>query len=118
MHELAIAENLLEMAGQELRRHGLRKLISLRVRCGALAGVLPEALEFAFSALAGDSGETFRDVRLEIVREPLLLRCAGCGRDFTTAPGSLFTSCPLCGYEFFHQALSGAEIFFERMEAE
>ena len=116
MHELAIAENLLEMAGQELRKRGLRRLLALRVRCGALAGVMPEALEFAFTALTREQG---LEARLEIVREPLRLRCAGCGREFAPAHGSLFTTCPFCGYEFFHQALDEADgIFFDSMEAE
>lgn len=116
MHELAIAENLLEMAGQELRKRGLSRLLALRVRCGALAGVMPEALEFAFAALAREQG---LEARLEIAREPLRLLCSACGRDFASAQGSLFTACPFCGYEFFHQALGEADgIFFDSMEAE
>ena len=48
MHELAIAENMLKIAEEELARHGCTKLTLLRVEVGALSGVVCESLAFGF----------------------------------------------------------------------
>ena len=51
MHELSIMEGALALALEQARQAGARKLHVIRLRVGAMSGVVPEALQFAFEAL-------------------------------------------------------------------
>ena len=116
MHELSIATSLLEIAGEELSKHGASRLISLRVHYGPLSNLLPEALAFAFESLTLEG--KFKGALLEIRQDPLVLNCGECRKDFTPEDSSLFSACPFCSCEFFHQVVSGNEIYLDNMEAE
>ena len=49
MHELSIAVNIVEIAEEELRRHGGDRIRTVHVQIGSLAGVAKESLQFSFS---------------------------------------------------------------------
>ena len=51
MHELALAQGMLDIALEELARHNCTRLKLLRVEVGALSGVVCESLSFAFESL-------------------------------------------------------------------
>lgn len=93
MHELSIAEAIVSTV---LEAVGDASVETVEVTVGALAGVVPSALEFAWqvatdrTALAGSS--------LEIEYVPTVIFCAGC--DALVRPEVGFM-CPTCG------ALSG-----------
>ena len=65
MHELAIANNVLESARKTAAAHGL-PLRRIGLRIGAWAGVDPEALRDGFGLLV--SNTEFAGVELEIER--------------------------------------------------
>jgi hydrogenase nickel incorporation protein HypA/HybF len=93
MHELSIMESALSIAVTSARAAGAARIQVLRLRVGALSGVVPEALQFAFEALApGTAAEGGR-----LVIEDVLARfwCAGCEREFKS--DNLFAECPTCG---------------------
>jgi len=48
MHELSIALNIVEIAEEELARHGGLRVRAIYVRVGSLACVAKEALNFSF----------------------------------------------------------------------
>lgn len=97
MHELAIMESTLDLALAQARQNGATRIRAVRLRIGALSGVVPDALQFAFEALV--PGTLAEGAQLAI--EPLAARfwCAVCKREFVAA--DLFSQCPDCG------ALSG-----------
>lgn len=99
-----------------MRKHGAGRLVSVRVRYGALSNIVPEALAFAFESLT-QAGE-FSGARLELREDPLVLSCGGCAREFSPEDASVFAVCPLCGYEFFHHVASGKDIYLDHLEAE
>jgi hydrogenase nickel incorporation protein HypA/HybF len=68
MHELSIAISLVETICDELPRLGDVRVRSVRVRVGALSGVVPDALTFAFD-VASD-GSRIAGTRLEIDATP------------------------------------------------
>ena len=92
MHELSIMQSALSQALDEARRAGASRVHEIRLRIGALSGVVPEALEFAFEALA--AGTPAEGARLTIEHVPARFWCATCNREFE-AP-TLFTECPDC----------------------
>ena len=72
MHELSIALSLVDAIAEELPNLGSVRVIAARVRIGALSGVAPEALSFAFdvatdgSPIAGSSIEIERSAGAEL----------------------------------------------------
>ncbi|MDR0465836.1 MAG: hydrogenase maturation nickel metallochaperone HypA, partial [Deltaproteobacteria bacterium] len=80
MHEMAVVTSLLALVGEELAKRRLEKLLVARVRHGALANIVPEAMCFAFEALT--QGGPFERARLELEEDPVVLRCS-CGASFS-----------------------------------
>jgi len=52
MHELSIAMSLVDAICDELPKLGSVTVRSVRIRVGALSGVVPDALTFAFDVAA------------------------------------------------------------------
>jgi hydrogenase nickel incorporation protein HypA/HybF len=61
MHELSIAVNIVEIAEEELHRHGGDRIRAVHVQIGSLAGVAKESLQFSFGlACEGTAAEGSR----------------------------------------------------------
>lgn len=99
MHELGLAQTLLEQVRAVAREHGNPRVARVRVRIGEYAGVEPEALRFAFEVLRDDCG--LAGAALDIERVPARLRCPACGaeREVRGADGALAAdrTCSGCG---------------------
>ncbi|MDK2955927.1 MAG: hydrogenase nickel incorporation protein HypA/HybF [Desulfovibrionales bacterium] len=115
MHEMSVAQSILEIIRQELGKHGLSRLDTVVVKAGRLAGIVPDALLFAWEVLTKD--DEFDGSKLVIEEIPLVLRCGSCGEEFTSETNMLFP-CPRCGEELGHAILSGREMYIEKVEAE
>ena len=68
MHEMSIAQSILDIALEEIAKQGCDRLDLIRVECGALAGVVPDSLQFCFEALV--QGGPHAAARLELVTIP------------------------------------------------
>lgn len=91
MHELSIALSILDMvAEQAAQRHA--RVLSVRLKVGALSGVVPEALESAYD-LARETSAT-PDARLVIEEVPVVARCPTCGECRPRSIQDL--RCPAC----------------------
>lgn len=117
MHELALAQGMLDIAEEELARHNCTRLKLLRVQVGAMSGVVPDCLDFAFTSLV--QGTRQEGARLEIEKIPLQLQCVMCGTDFEAdgGPADLWT-CPNCGEVFGHRVRAGKEMQIVWIEGE
>lgn len=114
MHEMSIATSLLEIAETEAKAQGCSRLLKLEVRYGQISGIMPDALQLAFTALT--SGSPHEGAILELVRVPLRLKCLFCGTVFSGGEGQ-FTPCPKCGEEFGHNVEQGKELLLASLEA-
>jgi hydrogenase nickel incorporation protein HypA/HybF len=92
MHELSIMESALNLALEQARENRAVRIHALRLRIGALSGVVPEALEFAFEALT--VGTPAEGAQLIIEHVPARFWCATCVSEF--AAEDLFAECPGC----------------------
>ena len=92
MHELSIMESALSLALEKAQEAGARRVQGIRLRIGALSGVVPEALEFAFEALV--PGTPAEGAQLAIEHVPARFWCTTCTREFE-APDML-AECPEC----------------------
>jgi hydrogenase nickel incorporation protein HypA/HybF len=89
MHELAIAQSLIETASAALPAADAMQIVTMQVRLGALAGVSKEELQFGFSVVA--KGTPFEGARLEIEDVPVIVYCPHCQVEQV-----LLTAEPLC----------------------
>jgi hydrogenase nickel incorporation protein HypA/HybF len=111
MHELAICEALLEQVARVAREHQAERVMAVRVRCGALAGVEPELLQRAYEvARAGTPAE---DATLTIEESPVRVHCPRCGNDSAASPQRLV--CGACG-EWRTKVVAGDELLLMSVE--
>ena len=93
MHELSIANSILDAVRAEAARRPGARFLKVGVRVGELSGVEPDALSFSFEALVKDSDLEL--LTLEIERRPRTQRCPECGRVFRVHDFEI--ACPDCG---------------------
>ena len=93
MHEMGIANTVLEAALEHARRTPGARVRKIGIRVGELAGVDPEALSFCFYALV--KGTEHAPLSLEIEYCPRRYQCELCRE--SPAAGGLETACPACG---------------------
>lgn len=93
MHEMSIAQSLLEIVLDECRRHGVKRVIRIKVQVGALAAVVPDALTFCFGLISQDTIAAHAEMEVETV--PVVVRCPECREMFEM--DSQFYLCPNCG---------------------
>ena len=65
MHEMTLAENVLQIVEEAARRESLRRVHAVRLEIGQISSVEPEAMRFCFDAVTRDS--VADGARLEIV---------------------------------------------------
>lgn len=112
MHEVSVAEGLLDAATRECIRQGYSTIGTVRVRIGRASGVMPEALLFAFDALKDETPAKEATLEIEIV--PVGGFCNDCRKDFIADDLFVF-QCPLClGGSFVIR--SGRELDISEME--
>jgi len=92
MHELAIAQNILEIVQQSVPREQAAAVRWVRVRVGQLSGVVPESLDFCFSAIASDTN--WKGASLAIEQVPTTSQCRDCAHHFEIEDMLFF--CPAC----------------------
>jgi len=97
MHEMSIAMNIVDIAVQTARQNGAKKINAITVEIGALAGVVPEALEFCFEAATRDT--MAQGSKLEVIYLKAEAECSECGAKFET--DQFLNICPKCGQQVF-----------------
>lgn len=93
MHEVSLADGILQIVEDAAAREGFRRVASLRLEVGALAGVDVEALRFALAAIA--PGTPLAEAAVEIEAPPAKAFCFGCGSEIEIT--SRLDPCPVCG---------------------
>ena len=113
MHELAIAQNVLDVVLEEGRHHGLARVASIRLQVGALAAVVPDALTFCFQMVSQQT--IAAGARLDIDIIPVVARCQGCHQVFAIEDRKF--ACPHC-QEPAVDLVSGRELLVASIEGE
>lgn len=113
MHEAAIALSILDIVIEKCTEMGGHSIDVVMIRIGKAAGVLPEALSFAFDAVKADT--IAGGARLVIEKVPLGGICAACRQGFTVEEATYVFTCPLC-YSNLIEINSGREMEIMEME--
>lgn len=93
MHEVSIMQCVFEIALTHLRREKATHICRLQLRVGALSGVVPAALEFAFDALKANTPAAHASLDVEYV--PVRFYCSTCSIEF--GGEDVAELCPTCG---------------------
>lgn len=111
MHEAGLMHSALDMAQTQALARGASRIHRLTLRVGAMSGVVPEALEFAFEALSPDTPAA--GARLELHLVPVICFCAQCLQEFS--PADIIYACPLCG-QITSEVRQGTELELASLE--
>jgi hydrogenase nickel incorporation protein HypA/HybF len=93
VHELSVAESLVEIACEKAHELGDVRVEALHVRLGPLSGVVKEALLFSFEVAS--QGTPIEGARLAIQDMPLLAYCPSC-REVRELKSPQRRICPVC----------------------
>ncbi len=113
MHELSIAQSIIEIAENIARENDSKAVKKIKVQIGEFSGVVKEALEFSFDiAKVGTIAEN-AELEIEIVKFKSI--CNSCGFVLETMDDfNLF--CPNCSEPM--SIISGREMRVEYIEIE
>lgn len=92
MHELGIARNILEIVEQSVPEDQAAAVKGVRIRFGPLSGIVPESLEFCFSALVSET--SMKQACLVMEKNPAVSLCKDCRHQFAVEDYAF--SCPEC----------------------
>ena len=93
MHEMSIAQSLIDVLKEEMIRHRVKILKSVRVNIGQMSAVVPDALSFCFGVIT--NGTDLEGVKLIMDLIPLLGYCNACRKEFEIKEYNFI--CSTCG---------------------
>lgn len=105
MHEMSLAEGVLQIVENAARTSGFSRIKEIRLEIGALAGVEIEALSFCLDVVLKHS--VADGARVEVRRLPGQGHCLACGKPVEVS--TLYDACPDCGSYQVH-ATGGTEM--------
>ncbi|MDQ6824796.1 MAG: hydrogenase maturation nickel metallochaperone HypA [Candidatus Eremiobacteraeota bacterium] len=94
MHEISIAVDLIESVSKQAEARGIDRVQAVRIRVGALTGVVKDSLLFAWDVAT--AGTLVEGAALKIDDVPLVVYCPVC-RTERILKGIPTFECPECG---------------------
>lgn len=113
MHEMALAEGILQLIEDTARNQGFTVVRTVWLEIGQMSSVEPDALRFCFDAVTRDS--IAAGAILEIVDTPGQGWCMQCAQ--TVPMQALYDPCPTCG-SYHVQATGGTEMRVKELEVD
>jgi len=113
MHELAIAQGIVNILHEQMRIHNLATIQRVDLRIGVLRSVEIASLNFGFTTLI--AGSSLEGARLNVSEVPIHGRCVRCGHHVTLK--SWVDDCPLCSGSRV-EIVSGKELEIVAIEGE
>lgn len=111
MHELSIAQSIIDIIKENVPAEKLGELRNVRIEVGDVSGVVADSLQFCFDAIK--SGNSLADAELVIKKIPFVLYCNKCKAESTNTSG--IRMCGICS-EFNTKIVSGTEMQITEVE--
>ncbi len=111
MHELSLAEALVDQVNEILEKEGANRVFEVTVTIGTLSGVERDAFEFAFPMAA--EGTDLAKAKLVIEEVPARIKCLKCGAE--TEVEIPFLECPDCKNSEV-EIISGKDFYLKNLE--
>lgn len=113
MHEMSIAQSVIDIVKEEMADNQATVLRSVHLRIGEMAAVVPESLSFCFEVITKDTELDGAKLIMDIV--PLKGFCRSCKKEFEIEDYAF--SCPVCdGPEI--DTLTGQELSIVEIEVD
>ncbi|MFW6139257.1 MAG: hydrogenase maturation nickel metallochaperone HypA [Spirochaetota bacterium] len=93
MHELSIAQQILDIIIPRAQKEGIQKITQVNLRVGELSSIVPHSLRFSFEVLSEGKMAQGATINIETV-EPCF-SCSRCGRKLPRND----QKCSFCGSE-------------------
>lgn len=113
MHEMGIANSILEAVRSEVRRYPGSRPAKVGLRIGEMAAIDEESLRFCFEALASGTDLAGLELAIEVCQRRH--RCDDCGSEFTVRDYDF--RCPACE-SLASDCISGDELELSYVELE
>ena len=114
MHELSIAESIVDAVGTRAAECNTARVKGVRLRIGEASGIVIDSLTFCFEMLASFD-PTLAGAQLSIDIVPHRARCRHCDKEFPVT--NFVAQCPTC-QEWDTEIVSGTELQILDMEIE
>ena len=93
MHEMSIAQSVLDIAFGEMEKRAASRVQKIKLSIGEFSGVVKDALEFAFEVLTPQTPASGAVIEIDLV--PLAAECPRCG-PIACRLNDLNLLCPTC----------------------
>jgi len=113
MHEMSIAQSLIDILQEEMTRHHAGVLKSVRLHLGELSAIVPSSLSFCFEVITKGTNMEGAKLNMDII--PLRGLCRQCRETFDVK--DYVFECPHClGKDI--ETVSGQDLSIVEMEVE
>ncbi|MCW8996684.1 MAG: hydrogenase maturation nickel metallochaperone HypA [Psychromonas sp.] len=113
MHELSIAENIIEMIEEHAVTHKFKKVTKITLEIGVLAGIEKSALFFCFDVAAKNSPA--EEAELVIIDKLAQGVCLHCQQQISAS--CWYEPCPYCG-QIGIDISEGQQLIIKSLEVE
>lgn len=114
MHELSIAQSIVDAIEEKAVACNAEHVKSVRLRIGEASSIVTDSLTFCFEMLT-DLDPTLKGAQLSIDSVPHRARCHTCDKEFSVI--NFVPQCPVC-QEWSNDIVSGTELQILEMEFE
>ena len=111
MHELSLAQSILEIVTREAQAHGVPEISAVHISVGKFTHVVPLSLKYCFDLIKEDGPAKNAELVINLVALKTL--CLDCNREFLLEEPEFI--CPLCGGEKV-RVLEGRELWIDSFE--
>ncbi len=113
MHEMSIAQSIIEILREEMRKCDAEALKSIRLKIGRMSAVVPDSLSFCFELITEGTDMEGAELIMDII--PLTGLCDSCGTEFEIEDYAF--ECPACGSKKI-DTIAGRELSIVEIEVE
>jgi hydrogenase nickel incorporation protein HypA/HybF len=114
MHELAIAQSIVEAVEAKAAECNAARVRSVRLKIGEASGIVADSLTFSFEMLTS-LDPILAGAQLLVDSVPHRARCRHCNKEFDVE--NFIVQCPTCK-EWSNEVVSGTELQILDMEIE
>ncbi len=113
MHEMSIAQSLMDILREEMLTHNAKTLRSVRLNIGQMSAIVPDALSFCFQIITGGTELEGAKLIMDII--PLMGYCKECDKKFEIKDYAFL--CPTCGSTKIN-TIGGQDLSIVEMEVD
>lgn len=113
MHELSIAQSILDTVIEEAENNQAKRVTAIHLRIGELTAIVEEALTFSFEILAENS--LAEGAAIKVTTIPWTIRCSDCSNEYRVIDG--LPTCPRC-QRAGGETITGRELQILEMDIE